>query len=374
MAKSFGKHDSFLVRAAAPFNGGPAPKCIAAAFITPIEQFFVRAHADVPAVDAASFSLDVGGLVRSPLKLSLSELRSKFASHRIAATLQCAGNRRDQLIAIAPVPGEVPWGAEAISTAEWEGIRLRDLLDAAGVNASPGGSDDAGHVEFVGHDQISKVGKTFGFGGSIPLDKARGDEVLIAWSMNGQPLPAIHGFPLRVIVPGFIGARSVKWLEQINVLAAPSENFFQAHAYKLFAPEVRAEAADWKTGVMLGDFPVSSAITSPELGATLVAGETTIRGWAIAGGGRTIERVEVSVDDGQHWLPARFTDARVDRWTWRIWECGAALSPGTHFIACRAFDSAGAAQPADARERWNFKGYLNNAWHRVSVVVVAPVK
>jgi len=134
-------------------------------------------------------------MVRAPLRLTLDELRSRFATHQVAATMQCAGNRRDQLMSVEPITGEVPWSIEAISNCVWEGVRLTDVLDAAGVDAARGATD----VEFIGLDQVERHGHTFGYGGSIPLDKARADEVLIAWAMNGKPLEPVHGFPLRAV-------------------------------------------------------------------------------------------------------------------------------------------------------------------------------
>ncbi|MBC8105726.1 MAG: molybdopterin-dependent oxidoreductase [Anaerolineae bacterium] len=367
MANAFGKDKSFLVRSDRPFNGGPPPGRVLESFITPVPDFFVRAHAvDVPVVDVGSYALEVGGLVRSPLTCSLSDLRSKFATHQLTATMQCAGNRRDQLIAIEAIPGEVPWGCEAISNGQWEGVRLSDVLEAAGVDSASG----AAHVEFIGLDQVDRHGQVFSYGGSIPLDKARQPEVLLAWSMNGKPLEPIHGFPLRMIIPGYICARSVKWLKQINVLGHPSQNYFQSHAYKLFGSHVRAATVDWNAGVMIGTTQVTSAITSPGQGASITAGNVRIAGWAIAGE-RAVERVEVSADGGKNWSVAEFADQqdKPDRWTWRFWEARVSLSPGHYQIVARATDSAGTTQPPDAKALWNFKGYMNNAWHRVDVDV-----
>jgi len=177
----FGKDSSFIIRSQLPFNGGPPPARAARSFVTPVEDFFVRTHAlEVPTVDVATFTLEVGGMVRAPLRLTLDELRSRFATHQVAATMQCAGNRRDQLMSVEPITGEVPWSIEAISNGVWEGVRLTDVLDAAGVDAARGATD----VEFIGLDQVERHGHTFGYGGSIPLDKARADEVLIAWAMT----------------------------------------------------------------------------------------------------------------------------------------------------------------------------------------------
>ncbi|HTE03946.1 MAG TPA: molybdopterin-dependent oxidoreductase, partial [bacterium] len=179
--------------------------------------------------------------------------------------------------------------------------------------------------------------------------------------------PPVHGFPLRVVVPGYIGARSVKWLRSVAVAAAPSENYFQAHAYKLFPPSVRAHTADWNAGVTLTGPPVSAVICAPRQGQRLQAGHLSTTGYAFAGG-RQIARVEVSADGGVHWETARLVGDAYP-WAWRFWEASLRLRPGRHEIVVRAEDSAGIGQPADPAAVWNFKGYVNNAWHRVTVEV-----
>jgi sulfite oxidase len=354
------KHNRFITRSTEPFNGGTPPEILRRSFITPVEQFFVRSHAPVPVIDADAFRLSIGGLVREQRKFSLDELKRRFGTHITTATLACAGNRRLELAAIKPVAGEVPWGAEAISNARWEGALLRDVLAAANPDEAA-----ATNVEFVGLDHVMKAGKSFGFGGSIPIDKASSDEALLAWGMNGAPLLPVHGFPLRVVVPGYIGARSVKWLGAINVLERPSENFFQARAYKLFAPAIDEANADWAATEALGELGVNSVITSPADGSTVSAGQTRVEGYAIAGEGK-LERVEISTDGGVTWVTATLLDD-AGRWTWRFWEARVSLPPGLQTIIARAFDSAGGSQPPDASAIWNFKGYMNNAWHRVTV-------
>lgn len=358
---TFDKDRRFITRSVEPFNGGSPPQILRQSFITPIEHFFVRSHAPVPMIDVQKYRLSVGGHVRAPLEYSLDELMRKFPPRESTTTLACAGNRRHELIDIQPIPGEVPWGNEAISNARWEGARLSDVLAAAGVD-----TQRARHVEFIGMDEVSKAGDRFGFGGSIPLDKAMSCEVLLAWGMNGAPLPAAHGFPLRVIVPGYIGARSVKWLRAVNLIKQPSENYYQARAYKLFAPEVDENTADWTTAEPLGELGVNSMITSPAERATVRAGEVRIEGIAIGGRG-ALQRVEVSADDGITWTHARLLP-EGERWSWRLWEAELKLAPGRRTIIARAFDSAGESQPPDARALWNFKGYMNNAWHRVRVI------
>ena len=357
------KHADFIVRNEMPFNGGSPPTHLRRSFITPREHFFVRSHAPVPAVDVASYRLSVGGKVRSPINLSLDELRSRFTARRLVATLQCAGNRRDELLALGEIPGELVWGADAIGNAEWEGASLRDVLDAAGANVPT-----ARHVEFIGLDRVEDKGDPFGFGASIPIEKAMDGSVLLAWSMNSAALAPSHGAPLRVVVPGYIGARSVKWLGRIVVRDAPSENYFQARAYRRFGPEASPASANWASAPELRELPLNSVITSPAPDSSLPAGETVVEGYAVAGDGVGVRRVEVSVDDGATWIDAVL--ARENQpWSWRFWSARVRLNPGAHRIVCRAWDSQGKTQPRDLREVWNFKGYMNNAWHGVDVKV-----
>jgi sulfite oxidase len=345
-----------------PWNVGAPPECVRQTFLTPKERFFVRNHSSVPEVDLQRYRLSLTGMVQFPLDLSLDELRATFPVSTVVATLQCAGYRRKELAALQPIPEEIPWGAETMSTAVWRGVALREVLLAAGI--VPG----ARHVAFLGLDEIERGGEPFGFGGSIPVEKAISAETLLADEMNGEPLPLLHGFPLRAIVPGYIGARSVKWLTNILVQAHPSTNYFQAHAYKLFPADVQVEQADWSTGHMLGELPLNAAICYPQEGETLAAGPIRIEGYAITGAGGHIERVELSVDEGATWTLATLLEPSSP-WTWRFWEATFNLPAGTYQMAVRAWDSAGRTQPQDARQVWNWKGYLNNAWHRVKVSI-----
>jgi sulfite oxidase len=360
----FGKHPGLLVRQGEPFNGGPAAEFLLRTFVTPNELFFVRSHGSVPEVDPASWRLAVDGLVERPLSLSLEDLRG-LPRASVTATLQCAGNRRLEMMAHQPIKNELPWGTEAVSNAQWSGVPLREVLAAAGVRAG------ARHAAFTGLDETERHGHVFNFGGSIPLDKAVHPEVLLADTMNGEPLPPVHGAPVRVVVPGYIGARSVKWLARITVQEGPSDNYFQAKAYRLFPPHFGPDNVDWEKGLMLGEAPVNSVILSPAEGDALPAGRVTVRGWALAGGDRQVARVDVSADGGRTWTVAELGPAdqtpEDEAYAWRLWEAELDLGPGAHEIACRAWDTAAQTQPEHAAQVWNFKGYANNAWHRVRV-------
>jgi len=358
-----GKHPDLLIRADRPFNGGPRPDRLRAGFVTPTEQFFVRNHGDVPEVDPAAWRLTVRGEVESPLELSFDDL-GRLPRREIVATLQCAGNRRSELVEHQPIPHELPWGSEAISTAPWAGVALADVLAVA----RPTGR--ARHVAFSGLDETERHGRRFRYGGSIPLAKALAGEVLLATEMNGRPLPPVHGFPVRVVVPGWIGARSVKWLREIELREEPSENYFQRIAYRLFPAAVGPENVDWESGTMLGELALNSIVTAPEEGATVAGEVVRVEGVALAGDGREVTRVEVTADGGATWRSATL-EPSSERWAWRFWALELELPAGRHEIAARAWDSAAQTQPSEVAHVWNFKGYMNNAWHRVRFEVAS---
>jgi sulfite oxidase len=296
----------------------------------------------------------------------LDEIQTRFEHVSVPATLQCAGNRRSELVAIQPIPHELEWGTEAVSHAVWAGARLGDVLAASGLGNEAGSY----HVEFIGLDETERRGERFQFGGSIPLTKALQEEVILAYEMNGAPLPPVHGAPLRVVVPGYIGARSVKWLSQINVLTEPSQNYFQRVAYRLFPPAVTAENVHWDDGLMLGEMNINSVICSHTDRMRIPAGRVTIAGFALAGGDRQVARVDVSCDGGRSWQQAQL-HGEPEAWSWRLWSLTVELrQPGQVPVLVRAVDTAANAQPQDYSQVWNFKGYMNNAWHRVVMDVV----
>src|SRR5947209_16447248 len=209
-----GKRADLTVDEHEPLNAETGPAALAEP-LTATDAFYVRSHGPVPAPRYTGRRLRVHGLVERELELSLPTLMEAFSERRVTATLQCAGNRRKGLAAIRPIPGEAPWGPGATGTATWTGVRLSEVLRLARP------LDDAAHVGFEGGDLCPEVQPVERFGGSIPLSKALRPEVLLAWGMNGEPLPPVHGAPLRVVVPGYIGARSVKWLERVELLASP---------------------------------------------------------------------------------------------------------------------------------------------------------
>lgn len=344
-------------------NAGPPLNQLAKDFVTPTPLFFVRNHASIPAVDPGSFRLVVNGLVKRELSLTLDELKRDFERHTLTATLQCAGNRRKELVDYKPIDDQLAWGIEAIGTANWAGMRLGDLLEASGI-----ANERAAHIGFLGLDGIMQDGRRSPYGSSIPLDKALADEVLLAYEMNGADLPLAHGSPLRALVPGYIGARSVKWLCGVSVLADPSDNYFQQVAYKLFPPSVNLYNVNYDDGMQLTKLPVNSVIVQPEDRSLLPAGKVTVEGYAMSDGEHEIHWVSVSADGGASWQRAEFLN-EPQCWTWQLWRAQFELPPGTHELVVRAWDTAANSQPETIASTWNFKGYVNNAWHRVKITL-----
>lgn len=351
-----------IVHSEAPFNAEPPLDKLHQSFLTPAENFYVRSHGDIPDLDANAYRLTVGGMVQSELDVSLSELIDRFPERSVVATMQCAGNRRADLHRHRPVSGD-PWEPGAIGNARWSGVALRDVLSAAGVEIE---SDL--HVAFESHDVVEQGGKRFRFGVSIPMEKALEPDTLLATHMNGAPLEAEHGKPLRLVVPGFAGVRSPKWLTSITVQDVPSDNPMQAEDYKLFPPHLSEETADPDDALTIEALPINAAICEPAAGATLRAGKTTIRGYAVACD-RVIRRVDVSADGGESWLQAELIGDQDAPYAWTFWSADLDLTAGDHTLAVRAWDAAGQTQPSHPEDVWNFKGYLGSCWHRVDVTV-----
>ncbi len=352
----FGTRADMIVHEEQPFNAESALAALTEP-VTATEAFYVRGHCDVPDIDPGAWRLRVHGEVQRELGLSLTTLREAFQEREVTATLQCAGNRRAGLIAIRDIPGEAPWGPGATGTATWTGVALADVLALAGPLR------EAKHVGFMGADVSPEATPSQRFGGSIPLEKASRPEVLLAWAMNGAPLPPVHGAPVRVVVPGYIGARSVKWLEQIEVRATPWPGYFQNVVYRLLPDDGTPSAG---AGIPLGLVALNSDVVTPADGETVPSGPLEVRGYAFAGGERYVSRVDVSLDGGATWAPAELLDD-LGPWAWRHWRVILDLAPGDHEIVVRAWDSSAATQPENEAPLWNPKGYVNNARPRVRV-------
>ncbi|RYB01356.1 sulfite oxidase [Lichenibacterium ramalinae] len=355
---------ALIAHSTQPLNAEPPLHRLRANFRTQVADFYIRSHGDMPHLDPATHRVRVAGRVARPLDLSLGDLQAGSAPKNVMAVLQCAGNRRADLQVVGCTSGD-HWAPGAIGHAEWTGAALADVLHAAGVSET-----DGLHVAFEGADVAENEGaEDAPYGVSIPLAKAMSGDVLLAWAMNGEPLAREHGAPLRVVVPGFAGVRSTKWIRDIRVQDRPSDAFQQAHDYLLFPPDMRAATQDPIRGVTIDEMPLNAAICEPAPGSSLPEGSTTIRGYAIATD-RAIARVDVSVDGGRQWRQATIEDHGGARWSWTFWHATLDLLTGEHELVVRAWDAAGQTQPALADDVWNFKGYLSAAWHRVRVVVL----
>jgi DMSO/TMAO reductase YedYZ molybdopterin-dependent catalytic subunit len=312
----------------------------------PSARFYVRNHFGIPDLDPASWRLHVGGLVERHLTLGLAELRA-MPSASAVITLECSGNGRSGLK--PRVPGE-QWGFGAVSTAEWTGVPLTEVLDRAGVQAA------ATDVVFRGadHGQVDGRDGQVHFERSLPVRQLGQAGALLAYAMNGEELPKLHGYPLRLIVPGWYAVASVKWLTSISLAGQPFGGHFQAERYHI-------------DGQRLSLQRVRSLITTPVPGATARPGAIMIRGVAWSGTA-PIARVQVRIGDGP-WQSATLLGAR-SRHSWQWWEFpGVPARPGNMTISARATDLAGRTQPA--QPQWNTLGYANNAIHQVRLTVTA---
>lgn len=353
-----GKRDDMIVHERDPLNAEP-PRTALATPITPVDGCYLRCHGPVPEdAGAADWRVTVDGLVDRALELSPADLWHRHPRREIVATLQCAGNRRAGLAAVREIPGEDPWGPGATATVRWAGVSLADVLREAGLRP------EAAHVAFAAPDVSPLADPPQAYGGSIPVAKATSPEVLLAWEMNGEPLPRAHGAPLRVVVPGWIGARSVKWLRRISALAEPSRNYFQATAYRVLPPDADPSRAGPGDGISLGPIALNCDFAEPEDGALVGPGPVEVRGYALAGDGRSVARVDVSPDGGRTWVLARLDDPQSP-WAWRQWHATIEPPRGTVEILARAWDSTGALQPERPEHLWNPKGYANNSWARI---------
>ena len=321
--------------------------------ITPVGMHYLLIHFDIPAADAETWSIDVGGLVEHPFTLSVADLRSRPAV-TMPVTLECAGNGRARL---DPRPLSQPWLDEAVGTGAWTGTPLGPILEAAGLGPT------ATEIVFRGADHGTQGDVEQDYERSLSIADAMRDDVLLAYELNGRPLPPQHGFPVRLLVPGWYGMTSVKWLRSITAVAEPFEG------YQMWAYRLRQDEEDEGTPVTRM-MPRALMIPPgfPEFftrSRTLDAGPVTLEGRAWSGWGSVV-RVEVSVDGGASWSDAQLSEP-VGAYAWRHWTRGWTAEAGTHELLVRATDETGRVQPTE--QPWNHHGLSNNLVQRISVVV-----
>ena len=330
------------------FNDGP---------ITPNDAFFVRYHlAGIPLeIDPDTFTVEVKGKVDKPLKLTLAELK-RMPSVEIVAVNQCSGNSRGFF---EPRVAGGQLGNGAMGNARWKGVSLKAVLDRAGVQK------DARQVTFNGLDGPI-VDKTPDFVKALDIDQARNGEVMLAYAMNGQDLPFLNGFPVRLVVPGYYGTYWVKHLSEITVIDGVFDGFWMKGAYRI--PDNDCNCTDPgtppKTTIPIGRLTVRSFITSVGDGAKVAAGQPiTLKGIAFDGG-TGIKEVAVSTDDGQTWTPATLGQD-LGKYSFREWQLPVTLAAGKHALKVRATSNGGQTQPM--KPLWNPAGYLRNVVETVTV-------
>ena len=323
--------------------------------ITPIGLHYLLTHFDIPKVDAASWRLEVGGLVERPVSLSLEQIRARPAVE-VPVTMECAGNGR---VHIEPHVVSQPWLLEAVGTARWRGVTAASVLEEAGVR------EGAVEALFTGLDRGIDGGEEQAYERSLPVEMLLEGEALLAYEINGEPLPPQHGAPLRLVVPGWYGMTSVKWLSRITLRDEPFEGYQMRQAYRVRYEE--DEPGEAITTIAPRSLMVPPGIPEFRSRERLVQpGPCEIVGRAWSGAGELVG-VDVSTDGGGTWVRAELGDAALGRWAWRSWRFTWDAGPGEHELCCRARDAAGNEQPLEPA--WNLGGYLNNAVQRVSVTV-----
>ena len=329
---------------------------------TPNDAFFVRWHiSNIPQISAAEWRLRIGGEgAQRPIELTLNELKSGFKHAEIAAVCQCSGNRRGLMD--PHVPG-VQWGYGAMGNARWKGVRLRDVLNKAGV------SKDAVELVSNGSD-AAVVDKTPDFVKSVPIWKALEDSPLIAWEMNGGPLPHWNGFPVRLVFPGWTATYWTKQVSSLEIVTKPFAGFWVTKAYRIptgkFPVEKPFESQQNEQTTPITEMVVNSLITNIEEGQRFAAGKAIeVKGIAWDGG-HGIKLVEVSTDGGQNWRAAKLgTDA--GRFSFRPWSFQFKAPPGAHPIMARATNAKGQTQASQLI--WNPAGYHHNLIERINIQV-----
>ena len=384
------RHPALVVRKQKPFNAESPLTFMCENYLTPNELWYCRHHHPVPVVDPATFQLSVKNqstamtskeedvLTFNLLQnLTLKDIKNNYKKHQVIATMQCGGNRRGGLNANGKTQGTA-WDVGAISTAKWGGARLRDVLaDVAGIKTLEDAEKQGiKHVHFLPLDPP--------YDSSIPIEKALAEygDVLLAYEMNDVTLPAEHGYPIRMVVPGTIGARNVKWVNSIRLSSEEAESVWQRGVqYKGFSPNVKKfdKSVDPSQVVSCQEMPVQSAVIVYDQNIDQDDTDMDISGYAWSGGGRSIVRVDVTTDGGETWTTADLGEGKDQSpgraWGWTLWTAKMKVPDGlkvgdTFNIACKAVDSSYNQQPEKIGTVWNLRGILNNSWHKVEIKCV----
>lgn len=369
-----------------PFNCEPSlPRLMKSGFITPASLHYVRNHGYVPRGVFEDWTVEVSGLVKRPIKFTMQQLLEEFKPREIPVTLVCAGNRRKEQNMVKKSIG-FNWGAGGVSTSVWRGARLYDVLRRCGIMSRKKG---ARYVCFEGAEDLPGGGGSK-YGTSVSVDIAMDEsrDLMLAYMQNGEYLQPDHGFPVRMIIPGFIGGRMVKWLKRIVVTPVESDNYYHYNDNRVLPSHVDADTANsegwWKKPeYIINELNINSVITTPchdeilPINASTTQRPYTLRGYAYSGGGRKVTRVEITFDGGETWnlctVNCPETPTKYNRhWCWCFWELEVEVMEllGAKEIAVRAWDEAMNTQPKDLT--WNVMGMMNNCWFRVKLNVCKP--
>mmetsp|Transcript_52938 Transcript_52938/g.63742 ORF Transcript_52938/g.63742 Transcript_52938/m.63742 type:complete len:688 (-) Transcript_52938:290-2353(-) len=394
------EHDpNLLVAAARPFNGEPRIDLLTRDYYTPNELFYVRNHLNCPDIIPKDYRLIVKGRGIKKHVFTLDDLKTKFPKYEVVTTLQCAGNRREDLHGERKIFISPHWVVGAMSNAKWGGARMRDVLEYCGldVDAMALGTKtpkDITHLEFEGYD-ADETGYTYGI--SIPIDKAvdgLGD-VLCAYEMNGRPLPRNHGFPVRAIVPGHVGNTNCKWLHKVMVKNKPTDKPWCQKSYRGFPPDIDFENdlshwpgnVDMENSTIVQTMPVQSFICNPPQNSLIGMRDATdieLKGVAWSGGGKEIKNVDVSIDGGRNWTSAKrhkpIQQRRDRHWAWTQFSKKVTLTPEIREklgkgervnveLISKAMNSDFNVQPETMEPYWNARGVCINHWYRVKVTL-----
>jgi len=371
----WGLSQEMVLHRSVPINGEVPTKILIKDNKTRAENFYVRNHHPIPELTAEDYKLRIHGLgLEKEVVLTLSQIK-EFPKCSIDATLMCAGNRRSGMMRYFPKITGDPWRNGAISNAKWTGCKLIDVLNFCGFRI--GEDQRVKYVRFEGYDEGKKTGTKYG--SSIPISQTHSFfDVMLAWEMNDAELPIAHGYPVRVVIPGCIAARSIKWLKRIELADSHYEGRCQRVSYKVWTP--RMESWD---GIKIEDvppihhLPVQAACCSHEDGDIVTGDGFNCRGYAISGGGCRIVRVDISINNGESWQTAELMPNEQEEgkaWSWTLWYANVKLfkldaqQKKPFQLVVKATDSHHNTMPDTSKGIINVGGYLNNEWYRVNLV------
>jgi sulfite oxidase len=357
----------FLIHSEKPFNGELPNERISESLITPNEQFFIRNHLPVPVLTRENYELEIVFEDDKCSTLNFNDLVSKFSSVEVESSIQCAGNRRAEANQLGVTRG-VEWKGGAIGNAKWKGVRVRDIIRHFGAL-----NPEYRHLHVEAYD----TDPNGPFGTSIPIEKALDEDTILAFEMNGEILPRDHGHPVRLIVPGYIGIRNIKWVKRITLSKSESSLNWHRRDYRLFSPNDSMENVEFDKRVPIYDCPVQSMILNPFDGASFENNKNVeLAGFAYSGGGRGISRVDVTPDGGNSWVEAELEkndQPNGKEYGWTLWKAQVPSEDIEGEVCVRAVDSAGNTQPEKLGSVWNYRGLLVNSWHCIKISPKEPI-